>query len=633
MKKLCRLLILFFAFQTVNAQVTADSLELLYSFNDISFLSNRFEKQLNTYSLNSILNYNYDRQIQINVYENYKSNLIKQTGKNIRDEHFFYLSGSYPLNEYLRVGLRAGNNILSDNRKIAINHSTISDGIVFLNITPVNKLQLIPFAGIMNNKQIGKNDNGVVFGFEGNSENFSSSEFIINTAIKYRNENILPRHNIISDISFLLKNQFSTDITNEITAKYSQNKKDFYYDADSLTSAYFNIQENLQSRTETDYLIQNRLRYNKFFSIFDMELTGRYYFRDIDRDTRYKLLQQANSSLFDTKINELNLNFEGSLSYTSDFFVSNLKITYGERDEKNLTKRINSVNENLYLERSKLESGKNNTGIRTSVALTGDIIFNQNNRLNFSLFQNKLVYNTPSTDNYDDRDELLSMVRLKYISKLSPYFEAYATLEGTFNHIIYIYSQKSSNNNINRIIKLSSGGNYVTKNISSLNIFEVSANYTVYDFEDIVSGIRSLSFRQFFYSDSTVLAINKNLDFLINGYLKLSEQGDLKWKAFTTKPFRYLEEIYCEPKLKIKMNELSIYPGVRFFSLKTYKYLSDNSKKEDTRYYSRGPVLNITYSLKSSLFLGTNMLYEFIESENGIKKDQASINFQINWIF
>jgi len=633
LKKLCLLLILLLSIPAVYAQITADSLELIHSDNDISFLSNRFEKQLNTYSLNSILNYNYNRTFAINVYENYKSNLIKQSEKNIRDEHFFSIEGSYPVNEFIRIGLRANNNILSDNRKIAINSSTITDGILFIGIEPIKKLQLIPFAGLINNKQIGKSDNGVVFGFEGNSDNFSSTDFLMNANLKYRNENILPRHNIISNFSLLFRNQFTPDISNEVMAKYSQNKKDFYYDADSLTSVYFDIKENLQSRTETDYLIQDRLRYNRFLSMFDMELIGKYYYRDIDRDTRYKLIQQANSSLFDTKINELNLNFEGSLAYASEKFNSNLRIIYGERDEKNLTKNINSVNENLYQERSKLESGKNNTGIKTSVALTGDLLFSASDRLSFSLFQNKLAYNTPSTDNYDDRDELLSMAKLKYITKLNPYFEAFAAIEGTFNHIIYIYSQKSSNNNINRIIKLSSGGSYIAKNISSLNTFEVSANYTVYDFEDLVSGIRSLSFRQFYYNDSTSLSLNKSFDLLFNGYLKLSEQGDLKWKAFSTKPFRYLKEVFTEPKIKIKLNELSLYIGARFFSLNTYKYLSDNTKKLDTRYLSRGPVFNITYSLKTSLFLMLNTWYEFIESENSLNKEQASANLQINWIF
>src|SRR5690606_30952532 len=125
-----------------------------------------------------------------------------------------------------------------------------------------------------------------------------------------------------------------------------------------------------------------------------------------------------------------------------------------------------------------------NNSIRAAVSILGNFNFSPTDKLSFSLLQNKLRYDTPSKDNFDDRDELLSIARLRYSKMLNPFVETYVNLEGTYNHIVYLFSERSSNNNINRILRLSSGGNYRGKNVTSVNNFEVSANYTVYDFED-----------------------------------------------------------------------------------------------------------------------------------------------------
>ena len=81
------------------------------------------------------------------------------------------------------------------------------------------------------------------------------------------------------------------------------------------------------------------------------------------------------------------------------------------------------------------------------------------------------------------------------------------------NHIVYIYAEESANNNINRILRLSTGGTYSGANVSSTNSFEVSANYTVYDFEDLVPNYQSYSFRQFTAMDSSQNKIRQQAGF------------------------------------------------------------------------------------------------------------------------
>jgi hypothetical protein len=417
-----------------------------------------------------------------------------------------------------------------------------------------------------------------------------------------------------------------------ISVRYSQNRKDFYYEADSSTAQRFNIINNIQSRVETDYAFEDRLRYDNFLDIFLLDLTGKINWRDIDRNTRYRNVIINSPSVYDTKINELRVELESIVYYNSSWFDGALRVIYSERDEKNITKNFEGGNNIFFEERLRTESQKNNNANRASVSLSGNIYFSRTDKLSFSLLQNKLRYDTPSEENFDDRDEMLSIVRLRYSKLLTPFFEAFINTEGTLSHIVYLFSEKSSNNYINRVLRLAAGGNYIGKNISSANTFEVSANYTVYDFEDLNPNFQSFSFRQFTAKDSSLIGINKKLSLLLYGYVKLSEQGNLRWASFSSRPTRFLEEIYAEPRFSVNFHGVLMSLGLRYFSLKTFNY-DVKEKIIDSEYLSRGPLMEISMQLKDILYLRLYGWYEFILTDNNQKREQANITMQVNWNF
>jgi len=325
------------------------------------------------------------------------------------------------------------------------------------------------------------------------------------------------------------------------------------------------------------------------------------------------------------------LELESMASFKSSIFNGSLRIIYSERDEKHLAKNFKETSSIFFEDRVRQESSKNNNSLRASVSFIGSLDLSASDKLYISIFQNKLRYDTPSSENFDDRDEILSIARIRYSKQLTPFFEAFVNAEGTLNHIVYIFAEKSSNNNINRIIKLSSGGNYSGKNISSLNSFEVSANYTVYDFEDLNPTYRSFSFRQFTAVDSSLIKLNKQLAFSLYGYVRLSEQGELKWISFSNRPTRFLEEIYGEPKLNFRYSGILFSIGARYFSINTYSYKL-REKFIESKYLSIGPVTEI-YFLINSLSFRLYGWYEFIEVNNLKGREQANLLMEMNWYF
>ncbi len=204
-------------------------------------------------------------------------------------------------------------------------------------------------------------------------------------------------------------------------------------------------------------------------------------------------------------------------------------------------------------------------------------------------------------------------------------------LEGTISHLIYIYSSQSANNNVNRVLRFSAGENYKGARFSSSNNFEVSANYTVYDFEDIASNLRSISFRQFTATDSTQYFITKNFFFIVTPYIRLTDQGELDWNNFAEKPQRYLQEVFADPRFGISVNSSFFALGFRYFSLKTFKYV-ESQRLLNSESLSVGPLFEMLISAQM-LYLKLNIWYEFISDYGNIGRERFNFLLSMNWKF
>lgn len=628
------ILLLTFYNITAFSQIERDSSELSSSSYLFKMWNNNVDKQLNTYSFNTQVKYFLNgSKYFVGLNENFNSTIISAAQKNIKDEQFLRLLGQYNFTENLSAGIFIKNNLYSDNRQVAINKTSLMNTSFFLKYNPVKNFEMSPFIGVSYNNQIGEEDKGFIYGSELLLNNFLLGDFNVNSFLKYQNEDVSPRKNLLRYFSIDLDNKFEEGFNNTISLYLANQRKDFYFTADEVTSSEFNIVNNIQSREETNYLLQDRIRINPQNSNLNIDVQGRIYLRNIERNTRYISLKNISSSSFDSKIKELRLDFISSAEYKLDNLNISLKFSLSEREEKHQPRRIEGLSEIIFNEREKSEALKNNISQTANLAFNSVLEITDKDRLTFSLFHRKLKYDTPSQDNYDDRDELLSMGRILYEKKFTSSFKTFVNLEGSFNKIVYIFSERSSNNNVQRIIRLLSGGIIKFRNFVTSNSAEVSANYTVFDYEKLNPNYKSYSFRQFIFRDSSSIMIKKNLSFMINGYIKLSEQGDFEWSSFTSKPLRYSSEQYVEPKIIFNYFSLSVGPGLRYFSLSTYNFKKGMEKNKLSDYQSIGPVLEINYILSSEVYFRFYGWYEFIMTENYNKREIANFNMKLSYNF
>lgn len=620
-------------FSLCYGQVKIDSLEIIDKQPIYNLLFSKFDKQLNTYYLNTGINYSIQfSKMEFSLYENFRSTLFRSGITSIRDEQYFKFKGKYLLSGNNKIGVTANSTIFSDDRNTLINKSNINDIKLFGEFEFHSNFLITPFGGYTTNNQVGEEDKGPVYGLEGSYQDYSNSDYSINSILKLRNEDILPRRDLLRFFDISLNNSFSKNVSNRLAGRIFSSRKDFYLPADSIVSSAFNVVSNIESRTETNYLVDDNMYFKDVIENIDMEVLAALNWRTIDKQKRYKSPLVQSENIFDTQIDELIIGTGARMFYRSSFFSGSLSFNFSERDEKHITKNFEGADDFFFEAASERQARKSNNSRRTTIAITGDFNLSSSDKLTTSMYFNKLIYDTPSSDNDDDRDELLSIFRMRYSKSLSPYFQAFVNAEATISHIVYLFASRSSNNNINRVLRLMAGGHYRGANVSSLNTFEVSANYTVYDFENISSGLRSLSFRQFTATDSSHVKFTKNFAFGLNGYIKLSEQADLNWGEFSERPVRFLREIFADPMFFLTYNHAILGIGLRYFSLSTFNYRG-LSRIPDTHYQSIGPKIELSYIVLDSINLKINGWYEFISINDTPDSERINFVMDLNWKF
>jgi len=627
------LLILFFLQMLQYAQTKSDITSFIENQPKMNSFLSRFDKQLSTYSLLNGLTYNQEiKTLSFSLSENFNSTLVRSTTNNVKDEHFFSFKSSYGFSSEFNLGINANNTILSDNRSLEINSASASNLILFGNYIPETGFDIVPYFGYSKDRQIGQSDYGYIYGLESKANYIATTDFFVNSSLRFKNEDINPRKNFQRYLNVELKNVFTDRVQNLFSALYSSNRKDFYYAADSITAASFKIKNNIQSRIETNYNMQDRFSYAGFLEIFKLDFGTNISWRNIDRDTRYQTVNILTSSNYDYKITELKMEFEQNTSFNLGWFDGRFRGYYAERDEKHIAKNPSSLSRVFIEQHNSTESQKNNSSVQGSLSFTGSFKLSDKDTLLFSLFHNKLSYDTPDSLNYDDRDELYSIIRIRYSRQFNPFFLFFVNAETDINHVVYIFSERSSNNNINRVIRLSAGGLYSGKSFSSLNSFEVSANYTVYDFEELNANLTSFSFRQYSINDSTTVKLTNRLSFATFCSVKLSEQGNFRWNSFSTQPVQYMREIYFEPRFVTQIRKTFFSLGLRYFSLCTYRY-NKLDKTLDTKYISAGPSAEILANLPNKFILNIKGYYEYISTNNNANRQIPNINCEVMWNF
>ncbi|MFN3134685.1 MAG: hypothetical protein ACK44H_03835 [Candidatus Kryptonium sp.] len=523
------------------------------------------------------------------IYEKFSEMVVKTDRKFIRDDNDFRFKFYKSISRRFKTALAINSVSFSDEKLSGFSRASTNEILTGVKFYPFAKLGFSFLGGYKVDNQMGQRDNGWIYQVSSDTAELLISDYHLKTNLNHSEDFIAPRKNVISALNLMLWRRFAAEVESRVEFLAKRVKRDFYFYADTSLQKIYNVNFNIEGRDERTisgllilgYPLLNSLTFNVNFA---------FNSRNINKRIRYKTV-----SLYDSGIEEFGLSTGADLSYETRRLKLKFGISYSERNETHTPQRHELITESAFLRIKQNEEQKNNKSLRRII--NGDISFNVSDDLTLgSMFYISLFrYDTPSTLNDDDRDEFLQIFRVFFRVRFSNEIQIELPIDLNSQHLVYIFSTRSVNNNWNRILRFTPSVIFESGRVRNKASFSVLANYIVYDFETVTSTVKSYVFRQFYLNDSILFPIFDKLNFEGGFQLTFSESGRLKWKEFKEKPALFISIGEYNLRLNYSLNNMTKFSvGYRFFDEKRYKFVGFD-KVLDSRITASGPTSRVEF--------------------------------------
>ncbi|MBI4429625.1 MAG: hypothetical protein HY562_10960 [Ignavibacteriales bacterium] len=530
-----------------------------------------FERILNTFLWNGSLLFKGQLEgMKVDMEQRLRSRLIRTEQISIQDEY----EGKFQVGSEITHawGLRASavSHVLSDARAVDLaklaQHQLLGGFAYSFNGAAST---MSTMAGVEINSQENERDQGLAYSanlqahglafedIEGSVTSAWSRSFLGRRKPEHRNATVT------------LVRAFGPGTYDSLSVQYNRLRREFYVKASPFIQTQFQTNSNIFVRDAEVIDVANQLNYTTGeASMFS--LRGGLLSRTVQRSMYYE--GSAGSEIANPRIQESQLYGGFSISHMLNEWAStSFNVSLSEREESHSSRILNNVSR------------------RTAV--TGNLFLALSDRdsLTFGGSTSILRYDTPDSMNTDDRDELFITLGIEEVHRFNRFLTLTLTADVSLNHLVYLHRFQSASNNWNRVIRLSPKAVYTPSPWFRTTIMaEVLANYTVYDFEERVASIRSFSFRQASWHDSTIVRAG-GWEFVLLGGVRLSERGILRWKEFQERPENFFVDkdvwlqIFCRPLPAMRMGI-----GFRYFAQDRFKY-SAGGRVLDLQLQNSGP--------------------------------------------
>lgn len=556
-----------------------------------------FERALNTFLWNGRLSYEHEfGGIGVKFGQRVRSRLIRTDQRSIQDEYATTLDVNGQLDQNWNLSAQLHSTGLSDNRAIDLGKLAQHRLLAGAGFSPSHLFQIKVLGGYQFDSQESEQDQGFSYLLEAEGRNVAIEEFRATFYSKWAQAFLAPRKPSQGSVDLRLLREFGTEARNTLSVGYSTLRREFYTPAEQVLQELFQVQSNIFRREAVQLEINELLEYQPAANT-RITFHGGVLDRTIDRGLRYKNLRSPTNVVLDTRIQELQLS--GSLVLSSrltNWLKSDVTLSYHEREERHAVLEENGISLSVLEKQERSERRLENISRRTSISSQFELDISEKDQLTFGGTASILRYDTPDTLNVDDRDELLVTFGIQETHRFSQHLAFSVLVDATLSHLVYLSRFQSANNSWNRILRFSPKVEYNPSSwFRSTNIAEVLANYTVYDFEEQVALVKSFSFRQASWIDSTSIRLTRQIALDFVGGIRVYERGILRWKEFKERPQNYfMEQTYWPRMVWMKEGDLRIGVGFRFFGQDRYR--SEGKERFlERRLVSLGPTVEIEW--------------------------------------
>ncbi|HUL43879.1 MAG TPA: hypothetical protein VLY03_05940 [Bacteroidota bacterium] len=549
--------------------------------------------------------------LALDLHEAFLSTLIDASPQLITDNQSLDAHLADRLSETIALTGKVSSYVNSNNRDVGITNASSHGFYGGVAMHPVPGLSLEPMAGLRLDTQGGVEDRGASYLISVRSDSLQSGGYDTDINGSYQVDEIHPRLLETGNALLHVEKVFFEQTRNYLGVQFYRNRRDFYAAADTTIQRLNGVTLNITSRSDNSLNLFDTLDYGVGNSLL-MRFAGTVFSRQITSASRYNNTIVPNAYTPNTSIDETRVEGSVSLQYRpNERLASGVLFGYYERDENHSLQPDAALSASVARTLSENEERKDNISRR--YVLSGFLAGEPSNSDSVAVSGSGslLHYDTPSSDNDDDRDELLALFNLSTRHVLSRSLSIRTTTDLTLYHLVYLFSTKSANNTWNRILRFSPTLWYTPADwFFSVNTFEVLANYTVYDFEFISSSPQSFSFRQFSFVDSTSFALTRRLSLEWFSIIRTYERGELHWDEFSERPVNLFDEKTFIGTVRYALTERLLFSiGIRYFSQTRYGYAGADRTLENLL-HSTGPLAAISMNVGARTELALQGWYE-----------------------
>jgi hypothetical protein len=546
--------------------------------------------------------------------EQFRSTLIRTDRNFLKDQQELRMLAGHRITDRFDIRMQGSSLFLSDDQITGLNDAGINSAHGGFGYVLYPGLTLAPLIGYVSDRQADRTDKGLSYlaRLQG-SDLELMDEFFMHIDAQYLLNKVDPRETAQHYVYLSADREFEGQTYAGFRTYYTSSRREFYFPADQPTQDIYMILTNIDRRNDRRIGTSGEMQYE-----INPSLIGRFTaaldWRNVTRGYHYQQTVVPSQYLYDTAVDEFMINLQLSMRYYLGRTLTGFTyISYSERAEEHTVSGIpSSIPPVFYERRIENEFIKNNISKRTTVGTYGNIRMHAAHRFLYSGSASILRYDTPSTLNFDDRDELRIFSTLGTEHDIGRYVKLRLGIDLTYSHIVYLKAQRSANNNKNRVLRFIPSVTYSPFPwLTTTNGFEVLANYTVYDFEDVVSNLRSLSYRQVGWLDSTRVNLSKSTSLSVFSQYRRYERGELQWKGFSERPVTSFEELTLIAMLRYELfdGDVAFAGGIRYFRQDRYRY-EVRDRIFETRFINSGPICSVYWRIGRKYLLKLNGWYE-----------------------
>jgi len=546
--------------------------------------------------------------------EQYRATSIISTNAATRDDQMLMLEHSLPYDSSFSLLSRGLLFVTQDSRDIGLSSLQRYSFISGFRWKPEHNMDMTVLGGIENNIQLGIEATGSVGLVEATITEIDWEDYTISGTSMFDIRQLDARR---TNSDFLT--QFSmislgdgTQNSLQIHGYYRRLGRDFF------TFVNAEQTQEVEQRLENRYGINGQIR-----TVLHKALSASVEY-NVEQGTIDRRYAGRVPGTLQTYVNrgleEIQLQITASLLYGTSIGEYRIGMHYFSRNERNDIRRVFDINAIDEATLRSQEQQRDNTAQRARLFGNATIAASKMDTFYLNGLYSLLRYDTPSTLNFDDRDELQAISEIRYKRTISSTLTFDITARAQLLHLIFIKEQRSSLNNWNRIFTLSPSITIQSKKFIAHPQFEVLANYTVYDYEQQASETRSFSFRQISIRDSIQINLSNEYHIEARLYGRHFERGRLYWSDFAETPISRNDEYFIKILgFRRYLDKWSVGVGARYYALiqKSLILTPSIGISADAVQRFYGPEVQCDYRLGSGSTIVLNGWYER-QTVNGV---------------